>query len=49
MTPFEDVGERDWFYDDVGIAYNARYIHGTSPTTASPNDTFFWGRKVPSS
>ena len=39
VTPFEDVGERDWFYDDVGIAYNARYIHGTSPTTASPNDT----------
>ena len=29
VTPFEDVGERDWFYDDVGIASNARYIHGT--------------------
>ena len=36
-TPFEDVAETDWFYDDVGIAYNARYIKGTSPTTASPN------------
>lgn len=37
-TPFEDIKETDWFYDDVGIAYNARYIKGTSPTTASPND-----------
>ena len=38
-TPFEDVVETDWFYDDVGIAYTARYIKGTSPTTASPGDT----------
>ena len=38
-TPFEDVEESDWFYDDVGIAYNAQYIYGTSPTTVSPNDT----------
>ena len=37
-TPFEDVAENDWFYDDVGIAYTAKYIHGTSPTTASPRD-----------
>ena len=37
-TPFTDVAVTDWFYDDVGIAYNARYINGTSPTTASPND-----------
>ena len=37
-TPFEDVEPNQWFYDDVGIAYNARYIVGTSPTTASPND-----------
>lgn len=37
-TPFEDVKETDWYYDDVGIAYNARYIKGTSPTTASPQD-----------
>ena len=36
-TPFEDVKETDWFYDDVGIAYTAKYIMGTSPTTASPN------------
>lgn len=35
-TPFEDVAENDWFYDDVGIAYTAKYIKGTSPTTASP-------------
>lgn len=38
-TPFTDVSETDWYYDDVGIAYNARYINGTSPTTASPNST----------
>ena len=38
-TPFEDVDEKDWFYDDVGIAYTARYIKGTSPTTASPKST----------
>ena len=37
-TPFEDVSETDWFYDDVGIAYNANYIFGTSDTTVSPND-----------
>ena len=37
-TPFEDVAETDWFYDDVGIAYNANYIFGTSDTTVSPND-----------
>ena len=38
-TPFVDVEEKDWFYDDVGVAYTARYIKGTSPTTASPNST----------
>ncbi len=38
-TPFTDVVETDWYYDDVGIAYTARYIKGTSPTTASPGDT----------
>ena len=38
VTPFEDVKETDWYYDDVGIAYTARYIKGTSPTTASPKD-----------
>lgn len=37
-TPFTDVEEKDWFYDDVGIAYTARYIKGTSPTTVSPGD-----------
>ncbi len=36
--PFEDVAVTDWYYDDVGIAYNAQYIKGTSPTTASPKD-----------
>ena len=37
-TPFEDVEPNKWYYDDVGIAYTARYIVGTSPTTASPNN-----------
>ena len=38
-TPFTDVKENDWYYDDVGIAYTAKYIKGTSPTTVSPQDT----------
>lgn len=37
--PFKDVAKTDWFYDDVAIAYNAKYIQGTSKTTASPTDT----------
>lgn len=36
-TPFTDVMLEDWFYEDVGIAYNMGYFKGTSPTTASPN------------
>ena len=36
--PFDDVQPTDWFYDDVRIAYTARYISGTSENTASPND-----------
>ena len=36
--PFTDVSKNDWFYDDVSIAYNAKYIQGTGKTTASPND-----------
>lgn len=38
-TPFEDVTEYDWFYDDVNIAYNAGYIKGVSDTEAGPNMT----------
>jgi hypothetical protein len=37
--PFTDVRPSDWFYEDVCIAYNARYMAGTSETTASPNAT----------
>ncbi|MCI9393505.1 MAG: S-layer homology domain-containing protein [Oscillospiraceae bacterium] len=37
--PFTDVRPSDWFYEDVCIAYNARYMAGTSETTASPNST----------
>ncbi len=37
--PFTDVSVRDWFSDDIDIAYNMGYFKGTSDTTASPNDT----------
>ena len=37
--PFTDVSVRDWFSDDIDIAYNMGYFKGTSATTASPNDT----------
>lgn len=35
--PFNDVELKDWFYDDISIAYNIGYLSGTSKTTASPN------------
>ena len=35
--PFTDVRNRDWYNDDIDIAYNIGYFKGTSPTTASPN------------
>ena len=38
-TPFTDVPENAWFYDDIGVAYNTGYFGGTSLTTASPNAT----------
>lgn len=34
--PFTDVSQRDWYYDDINIAYNAGYFKGTSPNKASP-------------
>lgn len=34
--PFTDVRSRDWYAEDIAIAYNMGYFHGTSPTTASP-------------
>ena len=37
--PFTDVNVRDWYYEDINIAYNAGYFSGTSSTTASPNGT----------
>lgn len=36
--PFTDVKSKDWFADDIAIAYNQGYLFGTSATTASPND-----------
>ncbi|WP_161846712.1 S-layer homology domain-containing protein [Pseudoflavonifractor sp. 524-17] len=37
-TPFTDVDSRAWYADDIGIAYNMGYFHGTSRTTASPEN-----------
>ena len=37
--PFTDVRARDWYNEDIDIGYNIGYFKGTSPTTASPNDT----------
>lgn len=37
-TPFRDVPDTSWYYDDVGIAYNIGYMAGTSATAFSPND-----------
>ena len=37
--PFTDVRTRDWYNEDIDIGYNIGYFKGTSPTTASPNDT----------
>ena len=36
-TPFRDVPSTAWYAQDVGIAYQAGYIAGTSATTFSPN------------
>lgn len=36
--PFTDVKSKDWYADDIAIAYNQGYLFGTSATTASPND-----------
>lgn len=38
-TPFTDVYSRDWYYEDIGIAYNIGYFKGTSTTKASPKGT----------
>lgn len=35
-TPFRDVSATAWFAEDVGIAYTAGYINGTTATTFSP-------------
>ncbi|MGI5962424.1 MAG: S-layer homology domain-containing protein [Lawsonibacter sp.] len=36
-NPFQDVKPKDWFAEDVAIAYGTGYIAGTSKTTFSPN------------
>ena len=36
-TPFQDVPETSWYYEDVGITYNIGYMEGTSAKTFSPN------------
>ena len=35
--PFTDVTTRDWYNNDIGMAYNMGYFKGTGTTTASPN------------
>lgn len=35
-TPFSDVKDKDWYAEDVAIAYNVGYIQGTSKNTFSP-------------
>lgn len=37
--PFKDVAVKDWFADDISVAYNMGYMAGTSNTTVSPNGT----------
>ena len=36
-TPFIDVSPESWYYDDIGIAYNANYFNGISPRQAGPD------------
>lgn len=38
-TPFIDVPNTAWFYDDIGIAYNANYFGGVSPRMAAPDSS----------
>lgn len=38
-APFIDVDENAWYYDDIGIAYNANYFNGVSPRMAGPDQT----------
>lgn len=37
--PFTDVTIKDWYNNDIGMAYNMGYFKGTGETTASPNST----------
>ncbi|MBR2895404.1 MAG: S-layer homology domain-containing protein, partial [Oscillospiraceae bacterium] len=36
--PFTDVTIKDWYHNDIGMAYNKGYFKGTSETTASPEE-----------
>ena len=36
-NPFVDVMTKDWYYDDIDIAYNVGYFLGSSSNTATPN------------
>lgn len=35
-NPYKDATVDDWFYEDLGIAYNTGYFAGTSSNTAAP-------------
>ncbi len=36
-VPFQDISPKDWYYEDICIAYNVGYFTGFSETTAGPN------------
>lgn len=36
-VPFKDISPKDWYYEDICIAYNVGYFGGFSETVAGPN------------
>ena len=36
-VPFTDISPKDWYYEDISIAYNVGYFKGFTETTAGPN------------
>ncbi|MBR2483527.1 MAG: S-layer homology domain-containing protein [Oscillospiraceae bacterium] len=36
-VPFTDISPKDWYYEDICIAYNVGYFKGFTETTAGPN------------
>ena len=44
--PFTDVVEKDWFYDDVRIAYESGLINGKSEKLFAPKDNLTYSEAV---